>query len=307
VRRWWRISALASLLLSVMGLAAPSASATFHEIWIREVYPGSTAQPETEYVELQMWASGQELVAGHHVTAYKANGSVAGTTTFAADVPNGANQSTILLGTPGVESQFGVTPDMVMAGGPLDPSGGAICWEALDCVSWGVFKGSLPSPAGAPASPGGIPDGMALRRTISPGCATLLEATDDRDDSAADFAPVFPGPRPNSAAPGERACGSSGPQSSGPNGGRGTPQTRITRGPRRKGRDRTPTFRFAADEGDVHFECKLDGKPFRSCRSPFTSRRLAPGRHVFQVRARDDAGQPDPSPARYGFKLLPSQ
>ncbi len=300
-----RAAGLASLLFAASALSAPSASAVFHEISIREVYPGSSAQPETEYVVLQMWSAGQNLVAGHQVTTYKANGGVSATTPFTADVPGGANQATILLATPAVESEFGVAPDVAMTPGQLDPGGGGVCWEALDCVAWGSFKSSLPSPAGAPATPAGIPDGMALRRTISPGCATLLEPTDDRDDSAADLTPVFPGPRPNSAAPSERACGSSGPQSSGPNGGRGTPQTRITRGPRRKGRDRTPTFRFAADEGDVRFECKLDGKPFRSCRSPFTSRKLAPGRHVFQVRARDDAGQLDPSPARYGFKLLP--
>jgi hypothetical protein len=297
---------LASPLLVATALAVPNASATFHEVWIREIFPGSTAQPEAEYVELQMWASGQNFVAGHHVTAYEADGSVAGTTAFAADVPAGANQSTILLATPAVESAFGVAPDAVMAPGQLDPAGGAVCWEALDCMAWGSFKGSLPSPAGAPASPGGIPDGMALRRTISPGCATLLEATDDRDNSAADFAAVFPSPRPNSAAPSERACGdSSDPQAGGPYDGRGAPQTRITRSPRHRGRDRTPTFRFAADEAGASFECKLDGKPFKPCRSPFTSRKLTFGRHNFQVRARDASGLLDPSPARYGFRLLP--
>ncbi len=103
-----------------------------------------------------------------------------------------------------------------MAPNQLDPAGGAVCWaETIDCVSWGSFSGSLTSPAGSPATPSGIPDGMALRRTISPGCATLLEPTDDRDNSAADFSPVFPSPRPNSVAPTERACGSGTQQGSG--------------------------------------------------------------------------------------------
>jgi hypothetical protein len=299
-------AATVSLALLAAALWTPTASATFHEMSIREVYPGSAAQPESEYVELQMWAAGQNLVGGHSLTIYKAGGGVAGTTTFGGDVPGDANQSTILLATPGVESEFGVAPDAVMSPGQLDSSGGAACWEAIDCVAWGGFKGSLPSPAGAPAAPDGIPDDMALRRTISPGCASLLEPTDDHDDSATDFAPVFPSPRPNSAPPSERACGSPGPQSSGPSGGRGAPQTRITRAPRRRGHDRTPTFRFGADEPGSSFECKLDGRRFRPCRSPFTARKLSLGRHTFQVRARDESGELDPSPVRYHFKLTRS-
>jgi len=297
-------AAAGSLALLATALCAPAASATFHEISIREVYPGSVARPESQYVELQMWAAGQNLVAGHSLTVYKAGGGVAGATTFGGAVSGDANQSTILLATPAVESEFGVAPDAVMAPGQLDPSGGAACWEAIDCVSWGSFKASLPSPAGQPAAPSGIPDGMALRRTIAPGCASLLEPTDDRDDSAADFAAVFPSPRPNSVTPTERACGTPGPQSSGPSGGRGAPQTTIVRGPRHRTRDRTPSFRFAADEPGASFECKLDRKPFRPCRSPFTSRRLAVGRHSFRARARDDSGELDPSPARYAFRVI---
>jgi hypothetical protein len=299
-----RSAAAGSLALALTALLAPAASATFHEMSIREVYPGSAAQPDSEYVELQMWAAGQNLVGGHSLTTYKASGGIAATTTFGADVPGDANQRTILLATPAVESEFGVTPDAVMVPGQLDPGGGVVCWEAIDCLAWGSFKGSLPSPAGAPAAPSGIPEGMALRRTISPGCASLLEPTDDHDDSATDLIAVFPSPRPNSAAPAERACDSPGSQSSGPSGARGTPQTRLTHTPRHRTRDRTPSFRFAADEQGASFECKLDGRPFRPCRSPFTSKRLALGRHSFQVRAHDDSGALDPSPARYAFRLI---
>lgn len=299
-----RGTASGSLLLAAAALCCPAASATFHEISIREVYPGSAAQTETEYVELQMWAAGQNVVGGHSLIAYEAGGGVAGTTTFGGDVPGSASQSTILLGTASVVSAFGVIPDAVMAPGQLDPAGGAVCWEAIDCVAWGNFKASLPSPAGAPMSPSGIADGMALRRTIAPGCASLLEPTDDRDDSATDFAAVFPSPRPNSVVPTEHACSSTGPQSSGPSGGRGTPQTTIVRGPGHRTRDRTPSFRFAADEADASFECKLDRKPFKPCRSPFTSRRLAVGRHSFQVHARDGSNQLDPSPAHYSFRVI---
>jgi hypothetical protein len=273
---------------------------------IREVYPGSALHQGSEYVELQMWSAGQNLVEGHSLKTYSASGAPTGTTTFANDVARGTNQSTILLATPEAETEFGVAPDATMAPG-LDPAGGAACWESLDCVSWGGFSGSLPSPAGSPAA--GIPDGMALRRTIVPGCATLLEPTDDRDNSAADFAAVFPAPRPNSVAPTERACASSGGQSgmgptSGGQGAVGPPQTTLKRRPPRRTHDRTPTFRFAADERGSSFECKLDGRAFKACHSPLTTRRLSLGPHVFKVRARDDSGRLDSSPASCSFRVL---
>jgi hypothetical protein len=292
-----------------LALAVPPASATFHEMSIREVYPGSLAEPEAEYVELQMWAAGQNLVEGHSLKAYGPGGTVTGTTTFSHDVSNAASQSTILLATPAAESHFGVSGDASMATNQLDPAGGAVCWaETIDCVSWGSFNAILSSPAGPPAP--AIPDGMAIRRSISPGCPTFLEPTDDHDDSAADFAAVFPTPRPNSVMPSESRCASSGGQSGGGAGGpggqagRGAPQTILKRKPPDKTHDRTPTFRFGADEAGSSFQCKLDGKSFKACRSPFTTPRLRLGSHAFKVRARDQSGTLDPSPASYSFRVV---
>jgi hypothetical protein len=200
--------------------------------------------------------------------------------------------------------------DTGLTAGALDPAGGAVCWEALDCVSWGSLTGSLPSPAGTPAP--AIPSGMALRRMIAPLCATALEAGDDHDNSAADFSVVFPSPRPNSVAPSERLCGGSAGGFFGGGGGAGTgaqkkgaPQTTLRSRPGKKTYDRTPTFRFGSNEAGSTFQCKLDGKPFKGCRSPFTSKRLSFGKHTFKVRARDKSGKLDPSPASYSFKVLP--
>jgi hypothetical protein len=298
-----RAAALAFLALA---FAAPSASATFHEISIREVYPGSALEPSSEYVELQMWRSGQNFVGGHVLRTYDASGGEA-ERFLAADVDGGANQSTILIATAAAASHFGVlADDQLPPGDRLNPAAGAVCWEAIDCVSWGGFKGKLPSPAGAPAA--SIPDEMALRRTIAPGCPTLLEPTDDRDDSLADLSPVFPAPRPNLVAPSERACASSaGPQGQGGSGSgesRGAPRTTLRHRPPHKTRDRRPTFRFGADEPHSTFQCKLDGNPYRPCRSPFTSKRLSLGIHSFKVRARDDSGRLDPSPASCSFKVV---
>lgn len=298
-------------VLILLLLAAQPALATFHEMMVREVYPGSAAHPNSQYVELQMWSPGQNLVGGHQITAYDKSGSPVGTAAFAHDVNGDANQSTLIVATPEAESEFGLTADAGLAPGLLDPAGGAVCWESLDCVSWGSFSGSkTPSPTGSPASPDGIPDGMALRRTIEPGCATLLEPGDDRDNSAVDFAAVFPSPRPNSVSPSEHACTSqvAGGGNTSPGGGATgaagkRPQTRIRKGPGHLIRDRTPTFRFGSSAPGSTYLCKLDAGSFRRCHSPFTAPRLRLGRHVFKVKARA-SGNADLSPARYSFTLV---
>lgn len=298
---------LACAVAAMLVNAAPAA-ATFHLMQIREIYAGSIAAPEADYVELQMWAAGQNHVEGHVLRSYDSSGNLIATSTFPTDVPGGANQSTLLLATPQAEAQFGVAADAPLSGS-LSPAGGAVCWETIDCVAWGGFNGALPSPAGSPAAPGGIPDGMALRRTISRGCATALDPADDSDNSAADFAVVFPSPRPNSVPPSEQLCsgsgstgGSGGGGGSGSEGG-GSLNTILRRKPPRRSHDRTPTFRFSANEPGARFECKLDRKPYRRCRSPFTANPLSAGRHRFQVRARSN-GVVDPTPAPWSFRVL---
>lgn len=294
---------------TMLVVGASPALATFHLMQVREVYPGSAASPEAEYVELQMWAPGQNLVAGHALRSYDAGGGVTGTSSFDHDVSGEANQSTLLLATPQAEAQFGVVADAPLAVGSLSPSGGAVCWEALDCVAWGSFGGALPIPAGAPATPAGIPDGMALRRSISRGCATLLDPADDNDNSVADFSAVFPLPRPNSVTPTEQPCapGGAGAGTGDDNGpaATGTVTTTLRRMPPHRTRDRTPTFRFASSDDSAGFECKLDRKPYRACRSPFTTRRLSFGRHRFLVRARG-GGEVDSTPASWRFRVLPA-
>jgi hypothetical protein len=286
----------------VLAFGVAPAFATFHLMMVREVYPGSVASPEAQYVELQMWQSGQNHVAGHVLRSYDAAGNVTGVNVFPADVAKGANQSTLVLATPQAEAQFGVVADAALSPG-LSPSGGAVCWEAIDCVSWGNFSGEAASPTGTPAAGGGVPDGMALRRSIARGCPTFLDPEDDHDNSAADFEAVFPKPRPNSVAPTETACPAEVPGGGNPS-GQSPPQTLLRKKPPRHTSDRTPTFRFAADEAGVRFECRFDHKKFRRCHSPFTAPKLSFGRHRFQVRARDNEGKVDPTPASYSFRVV---
>jgi hypothetical protein len=304
-RRRHIVASLAVLSLA-LALSAPPASASFHLISSRDLYTGFAANPAVEYVELQMYADGQQFVQGHSIRTYDAAGVLRQANTFPADVLRGSNQSTIVMATPEAEAAFNMAADAVLSpSDQLSPTGGAVCWDFLDCVAWGNFNGSLPSPTGAPAVPGGIAAEMALRRTIAPGCPTLLEAGDDRDDSATDFSAVFPAPRPNAVAPSEHACSSASPGTLPGPGPAGPPQTRLRRKPPRRTKDRTPTFGFASDETLVSFQCRLDHRPFKGCRSPLTVRKLSMGRHTFMVRARDSSGALDPSPAAYAFRVVP--
>jgi Ca2+-binding RTX toxin-like protein len=68
-------------------------------------------------------------------------------------------------------------------------------------------------------------------------------------------------------------------------------------GPRRR-----VSFAFVASEPGASFHCKLDGKPWRPCRSP-RAYLVAPGRHAFRAFAIDVAGNRDRSPATFGFRV----
>jgi hypothetical protein len=81
------------------------------------------------------------------------------------------------------------------------------------------------------------------------------------------------------------------------------PNTTISGKPGARTHDRTPTFRFGSNRTGAGFQCKLDRKPFRTCSSPFTTRKLPYGKHMLRVRA-ILAGAVDPSPARLTFKVV---
>jgi hypothetical protein len=82
------------------------------------------------------------------------------------------------------------------------------------------------------------------------------------------------------------------------------PETTITKRAPNKTEKRRVTFQFRSDEAGSTFECKLDKTPFKSCSSPKKLKGLAEGAHVFKVRAKDPAGNADPSPAKDQFKVV---
>ncbi len=70
-----------------------------------------------------------------------------------------------------------------------------------------------------------------------------------------------------------------------------SPDVLITSGPKAKTSKTKAKFKYEADEGGVEFVCKLDGGNYTSCPAAgkdFTG--VSQGRHVFRVRAVDEAG-----------------
>ena len=77
----------------------------------------------------------------------------------------------------------------------------------------------------------------------------------------------------------------------------GPPRTRITAGPSGRTRSTSATFRFRSSESRSSFRCRLDTRPWTSCRSPRVYRNLRVGSHTFRVAARDAAGNLDATAA----------
>ena len=191
-----RRSGLFFLLAAI--LCPTHLSAAFHLMSIKEVFPGTAAAPNARYVMLQMYADGQNFVAGHPVIFYDASGAPTNTFTFTNNVANGSNQATILIATAEAQALFGITPDLMMTAAAMIPAGGKVCFDTVDCMSWGNYSGST-SGVGNPFNPSGglTPGDAARRRTDIAGSPTTLEFADDTNDSANDFVVAFPGPRNN--------------------------------------------------------------------------------------------------------------
>jgi hypothetical protein len=294
-----RIVVVAGLALAGLAFAAAPAQAIFHFMKIREVHEGGAS---ADYVELQMYAGGQNFVSGHYLVAYDGGGTQFGPTyQFPSNAGNGENQRTILVAD---SNPIGVTPDFVISTTNfLVGTGGSVCFidtlpsNGIDCATWGpttMPPMTNPSPVGTPAPP--MSPGESLERTIAPNCATLLEDADDTNDSATDFALAPPSPRNNATPPTETACGPGGGGAGG-----GGPDTKIDKKPKDKTKKRKVTYRFSSSTAGATFECSENGKPFHACTSPHTFK-AKKGKNEFEVRAVDPAGNVDQSPADDSFK-----
>ena len=299
-----RASTAIGIALLLAMLNASAAEADHHFVKIREYHPGNLAVPDDGFLELQMYAPGQNLIGGQEIHMYDSTGAppepaVYVPSPFLPPPPNAENQRTILIGGANGPADRDYTENLDTQ---YDPAGGALCFVStegfgqIDCLEWGTGTGMVD--AGTPAAPSGIPDAQSLNRSIAPGCATLLEAGDDSDDSAADFALGAPSPRSNAVVPTETACA--------PGGGGGDtnpPETTITKSPKKKLRKARAKVKFDSSEPGSAFQCRLDESGFKPCDSPFR-KRVDRGRHKFAVFATDAAGNADASPAKAKFRRV---
>jgi DNA-directed RNA polymerase specialized sigma24 family protein len=81
------------------------------------------------------------------------------------------------------------------------------------------------------------------------------------------------------------------------------PQTAITAGPKGPTSATSATFRFSSTESPATFQCKLDSKDWVACSSPKSYSGLSQGAHTFRVRARDEKGNVDETPAARSWRV----
>ena len=81
------------------------------------------------------------------------------------------------------------------------------------------------------------------------------------------------------------------------------PETTLFAGPAGETTDTTPTFQFFSTEAGS-FQCRFGSAAYTKCSSPYTpATPLTDGTYVFSVRARDKAGNVDPTPALRTFSI----
>jgi hypothetical protein len=177
-----RVAALA-VAIALGGLcSAPEAHASFHLAEIDEVLVGFAGDSNAQFVEIEMLASGQHLVAGSKLAAFDANGAfTAVLLTVGSNVASG-NGRRWIMATNALVTASGVAADFVFAGGL--PADGMVCWGKptneqtpstyVDCVSYGAYIGpaNVHTAAPHPRSPSGA----------------SLQRTGHSNDSSADFA-----------------------------------------------------------------------------------------------------------------------
>jgi hypothetical protein len=223
-RRAWSKVSVATAAAVVSLLVVPAAQASFHLIKVREVSSISAPAANDSYVEVQTYSPSQYLLSLGQLLVCDA--TCTAHTTYSG-FPNQSisfpSQATFLIGDAGLTSP---TPDSVKDLN-LDAiaAGGATCWLTgpggdpgfNDCASWGNFSGSAALQAlvgsegyetGAPFAAGtGLPGGTdAMSRDISAGCPTLLEPSDDTNDSFADFDAAARAPRSSASTITETGC-----------------------------------------------------------------------------------------------------
>lgn len=95
--------------------AGSTASASFHLMQIEQAIGGVCGDSSQQAIQLRMRFGGQNLVSGHSLALYDANGeSRTLLLTFPSDAANGAAGARILVATAQFAAARGITPDFVL-------------------------------------------------------------------------------------------------------------------------------------------------------------------------------------------------
>ena len=81
------------------------------------------------------------------------------------------------------------------------------------------------------------------------------------------------------------------------------PDTSVASGPPAEATSGSASFTFTGSETGSTFVCSLDAGGFAPCTSPKTYEGLGDGNHRFRVQAVDVAGNADPTPASYTWRI----
>jgi cysteine-rich repeat protein len=199
IRSWVSASHRFCVCLLVAWILFPrDAHATFHLVKITEVFVGTPAAPNAQYIVLQAYANGENLVNGHAIRVFNSAGVLTNTFTFSSNVANGVNQDRILIATPEAVAFFSLAADLSMT--PVLLSlGGKICFDTtnIDCVAWGNYsRAGGDSTVGTPFGVGvGIVSGKAIKRRLDiAGNPLTLDSGDDTNNSANDWVAGLPAP-----------------------------------------------------------------------------------------------------------------
>ena len=127
-------------------LNASTAEADHHSVKIREYHPGNLALPADGFLQMQMYAAGQNLFGGQEIHVYDSTGAVPEPAVyvlspFLEPPANAQNQRTILIGGSNGPADSDYTENLDTQ---YDPAGGALCFVSsegfgvIDCLEWGA-------------------------------------------------------------------------------------------------------------------------------------------------------------------------
>ncbi len=199
----------------VVGASLSPALATFHLMAIQEVFPGTQANPQAQYVMLRMTSSGQTLVGSNStfLEVQDASGTPLGRFgAFDHNVSNGGaigcsypSCPPIIIGTSAAQTLLGFSFDQIVDAQvghvALPLAGGRLCFAyplgTVDCVAWGNFTGSNITSTinGCDGNFGSPAAALALDFALTRGTFNCLAK-----ENSTDFSNRFPHPVANNGA-----------------------------------------------------------------------------------------------------------